>query len=187
MRVGEIISRVNDALKIRVFINDIAVGLLVNTLILLCAVVLMFFFSWKLTLLSLCCLPLLFGVFHFYNSANKKYQRELMETQAEVESQLVESISSIATIKCFGIEQYSNLITEQRMDCMLKSSYKSSWISILTSHGLDLISSLTTIVILWWGSSFVLEHEISTGTLMLFYALMGAVWGTCDFADHSKS
>ena len=63
------------------------------------------------------------------------------------------------------------------MDCMLKSSYKSSWISILTSHGLDLISSLTTIVILWWGSSFVLEHEISTGTLMLFYALMGAVWG----------
>lgn len=177
MRVGEIISRVNDALKIRVFINDIAVGLLVNTLILLCAVVLMFFFSWKLTLLSLCCLPLLFGVFHFYNSANKKYQRELMETQAEVESQLVESISSIATIKCFGIEQYSNLITEQRMDCMLKSSYKSSWISILTSHGLDLISSLTTIVILWWGSSFVLEHEISTGILMLFYALMGAVWG----------
>lgn len=43
MRVGEIISRVNDAVKIRIFINDIASNIIVNCLIVSFSVCLMFF------------------------------------------------------------------------------------------------------------------------------------------------
>ena len=42
MRVGEIISRVNDAVKIRNFINNVSLDLIVNMMILIFSVFLMF-------------------------------------------------------------------------------------------------------------------------------------------------
>nr|WP_262491765.1 hypothetical protein [Nitritalea halalkaliphila] len=35
MRVGEIVSRINDAVKIRLFINDTLIGLVVNVCVVL--------------------------------------------------------------------------------------------------------------------------------------------------------
>ena len=58
MRVGEIISRVNDAVKIRTFINDVFLDLVVNFMILVVAVCVMFVYSWKLALITLISAPL---------------------------------------------------------------------------------------------------------------------------------
>ena len=58
MRVGEIISRVNDAVKIRNFINNVSLDLVVNLMILLFSVGLMFVYSWKLALITLASAPL---------------------------------------------------------------------------------------------------------------------------------
>ena len=53
MRVGEIISRVNDAVKIRLFINDVAMSIIVNILIVGFSIAVMFLYYWKLALLTL--------------------------------------------------------------------------------------------------------------------------------------
>jgi len=59
MRVGEIISRINDAVKIRVFINDVALSLIVNVFVVLFSFALMFTYYWKLALIMLAIIPLL--------------------------------------------------------------------------------------------------------------------------------
>ena len=171
MRVGEIISRVNDAVKIRVFINDIAVELIVNILILLSSIVFMLVFSWRLTLVTMSSVPLFILVFWFFNKMNKKYQRRIMETTAELESQLVESVSSISTIKRFNVENHASIQTESNLSKMLKSIYNSSKVRILTSNALDLIASICTISILWIGGFYITKNSMSIGTLMLFYSL----------------
>jgi ATP-binding cassette subfamily B protein len=48
MRVGEFISRINDAVKIRAFINDVSLSLTVNILILFFSFGIMFLYYWKL-------------------------------------------------------------------------------------------------------------------------------------------
>ncbi len=53
MRVGEIISRINDAVKIRAFINGVSLNLTVNVLIIFFSFALMFSFYWKLALIML--------------------------------------------------------------------------------------------------------------------------------------
>ena len=109
MRVGEIISRVNDAVKIRSFINNVSLDLAVNVMILFFTSCLMFVYSWKLAVVTLLSAPLFLLVFWGFNRLNRKYQRRIMESAADLESQLVESINSISTIKRFGIEEYVNL------------------------------------------------------------------------------
>jgi len=58
MRVGEIVPRINDAVKIRAFINDIAISLLVSFFIVIFSFGLMFLYSWKLALVVSIVLPL---------------------------------------------------------------------------------------------------------------------------------
>lgn len=175
MRVGEIISRVNDAVKIRNFINNVSIDLTVNIMILVFSVFLMFVYSWELALITLASAPLFLLIFWGFNCLNRKYQRKIMESSADLESQLVESLNSIATIKRFGVENFANLKTENRFVVLLKNTFCSIYGSILANNGVQFVSSGITIVVLWVGSSLVIGKTITPGTLMLFYTLVGYV------------
>ena len=175
MRVGEIISRVNDAVKIRNFINNVSLDLVVNIMILVFSLCLMFIYSWKLAVMTLISAPLFLLIFWGFNKLNRKYQRSIMESSADLESQLVESINSISTIKRFGIEEYANLKTESRFVHLLKNTYRSIYGSILAQGGIQFVSTGITIAILWLGSILVIDQEMTPGTLMVFYSLVGYV------------
>ena len=175
MRVGEIISRVNDAVKIRNFINNVSLDLVVNLMILLFSVGLMFVYSWKLALITLASAPLFLLIFWGFNRLNKKYQRGIMESSADLESQLVESINSISTIKRFGIEDFANLKTETRFIHLLKNTFRSTYGAIMAQGGIQFVSTAITIAVLWVGSTLVIDKELTPGALMVFYSLIGYV------------
>ncbi|WP_029902843.1 peptidase domain-containing ABC transporter [Prevotella sp. 10(H)] len=175
MRVGEIISRVNDAVKIRYFINNVALDLVVNVLILFFTLFIMLFYSWKMTLVTLISVPLFSIIYYFFNKLNKKFHRRIMENMADLESQLVESLNSINTIKRFGVEEFANAKTESRFVRLLKSTYTSVNGSIVADSSIEFVSTGTTILILWIGSTYVIDQEITAGLLMTFYALIGYV------------
>lgn len=177
MRVGEIISRVNDAVKIRAFINNVSLDLVVSVLILLFTLCLMFVYSWKLAVITLISAPLFLLIYVLFNKLNKKYQRKIMESGAELESQLVESLNSVSTIKQFGIESFANLKTELRFVGLIRNTFKSIYGSIMANGGIEFVSTGITVAILWAGSNFVINQEITPGSLMLFYSLVGYVLG----------
>lgn len=177
MRVGEIISRINDAVKIRAFINDVSISLTVNVFIVLFSFALMFIYSWKLALIMLIVIPLYTVVYFITNKLNKKQERKLMEHSAELESQLVESLNSVRTIKQFGIEDFSNMKTEVRFIGLLKTVFKSAKNSIFSTYSSEVISKVFTIILLWVGSYFVIDNEITPGELLSFYAIIGYFMG----------
>jgi len=177
MRVGEIISRINDAVKIRAFINDTAIAMVVNVFIVVFSFALMFIYSWKLALIMVVVVPLYALIYYFTNQLNKKQERKLMEQSAELESQLVESINSVKTIKQFGIEEFSNIKTEIRFIRLLKTVYKSGVNSVFSSTSSEFLSRIFTIVLLWVGAGFVIDRSITPGELLGFYAIIGYFTG----------
>lgn len=177
MRTGEIISRINDAVKIRAFINDTGISLIVNVFIVLFSFVLMFVYSWKLALIMLTVIPLYTLLYVITNKLNKRQERKLMEKSAELESQLVESINSVRTIKQFGIEDFSNMKTEVRFVELLKTVFRSGKNSLFSGYSSETISRLFTILLLWVGSYFVIRNEITPGELLSFYAIIGYFMG----------
>jgi len=177
MRVGEIISRINDAVKIRLFINDVALNLIVNVLIVGFSIGVMFLYYWKLALIMLAIVPFYLLLYWISNKVNRKWQRTLMEKSAELESQLVESVNSVGTIKRFGLEDYENLKTENRFIGVLKSVYTSSVRAIQIGNTSEFITRVFTIAILWAGSYYVIQRELTPGELLSFYALIGYFTG----------
>ena len=177
MRVGEIISRINDAVKIRTFINGVSLSLTVNMLILVFSFGLMFTYYWKLALIMLIVIPLYAGIYFIVNKLNKKTERKIMESSAELESQLVESLNAVGTIKRFGLESFANIKTETRFISLLKIGYKSALNSVFSGTSSALISQLFTIILLWVGSGYVIERQITPGELLSFYAIIGYFTG----------
>jgi len=177
MRVGEIISRINDAVKIRAFINDVSISFLVNVFIIIFSFALMFTFYWKLALVMLLLIPFYAIIYWISNRLNKKAERRLMEESAELESQLVESITSAGTIKRFGAEDHANIKTEMRFIALLRTVYRSGLNSIFSGTSSEAVSRLFTIILLWVGAGYVLQNEITPGELMSFYALTGYLTG----------
>jgi len=177
MRVGEIISRINDAVKIRQFINDTMISFIVNILIIIFAFALMFTYHWKLALIVALILPMYAVIYTITNRLNKKQERKVMVNAAKVESQLVESLNSVKTIKQFGLEEYSNLKTETRFINTLRSIYTSGLNSVFSSNSTEFLNRLFTIILLWSGSFFVINKELTPGELLSFYALIGYFTG----------
>ncbi len=177
MRVGEIISRVNDAVKIRAFVNDVALNLLVNVFIVGLSFALMFTYYWKLAMLMLAILPLYGAIYWVQNHLNRRYQRRLMEQSAELEAQLVESVTAMGTIKRFGMESFAAERTETRFIQLLQTVYHSGKQGIIGSSASEFVSQLFRIGLLWVGSYFVLDNELTPGELLSFYAVLGYFTG----------
>ncbi|MDX1636659.1 MAG: peptidase domain-containing ABC transporter, partial [Balneolaceae bacterium] len=180
MRTGEIISRINDAVKIRAFINDVSINLAVNIFIVLFSFGLMFTYYWKLGLVMLAIIPAYGLVYYITNRINRNTQRQLMENAADLESQLVESLNSIKTVKQFGLEEFANLKTETRFIRLLKSVYRSGLNSVFSGNATKFVSRLFTIILLWVGGYFVLQQVITPGELLSFYAVIGYFTGPVD-------
>lgn len=173
MQIGEITSRISDAVKIRAFINNVAIDMLVNIFIVVFSFSLMFTYYWKLALVILLVIPFYLLIYALMNRFNKKVERKLMEDAAELQTQLVESITHIRTVKEFGIEDFSNIKTEKRFVKLLFTTYKSGLNGIFSGTSTSFLASIFTIILLWIGSGYVLDGEITTGELFSFYALIG--------------
>ncbi|WP_257669979.1 peptidase domain-containing ABC transporter [Parapedobacter tibetensis] len=173
MRTGEIISRINDAMKIRLFINDVLITFAVNIFIIVFSFALMFSYYWKLALVMLLVVPLYALIYFFSNKVNRKTQRKVMEHSAALESQLVESVNAVGTVKRFGLEDYANMKTENRFIRFLGTVYRSSVNALWIGNSGSFATGLFTIILLWVGAGFVLDTRITPGELLSFYAIIG--------------
>ncbi len=177
MRVGEITSRVGDAVKIRNFLNGTFLSLLLQPLILLFAFAAMFFYSWKLALLSLALVPLNLLVYFAADWLNKKYQRLIIERGADFDAQLVESLHAQPVIRAFRLEEPMGLRTESRLVRLLRPVWTAANGGLVVSSAAGFITQAYTIVLLWIGAAQVLQANLTPGQLMSCYALAGCLTG----------
>ena len=177
MRIGEITSRIGDAVKIRALINDIAIELVVSSMVILLSVGLLFLYSATLGALVVAIVPLYVAIWAVANARNRRASRELMERSAELQSQVVESISVVGTIKRFGIEADMELRTEVRFVRLMRAVFRSARISLMTATVTGTVSRLAVVAVLWIGSALVIERRLTPGELMSAYALLGYLTG----------
>jgi ATP-binding cassette subfamily B protein len=176
-RVGEIISRINDAVKIREALSPASLTIVVDALVLVFSFVLMFVYSWKLALVAVATVPLFVLLFFALKGSIARTQRGMMEKNAELESQLVASVSGISTIKTVRAEAVSNLKTEKLFVELLGLVRRASYQGLTNSTMSEIIASAALLALLWIGGWLVVSNHLSVGELMSLYTLIGYVTG----------
>jgi ATP-binding cassette subfamily B protein len=176
-RVGEIISRINDAVKIREAVSSASLTIVVDALVLLFSFALMFLYSWKLALVALGTAPLFLLLFFALKGSISRTQRGMMEKNAELESHLVASVSGIATIKSQQAEAVSNLKTERQFVELLGLVRRASYLGLTNAAVSEFIAGAALLALLWIGGWLVVQNHLSVGELMSLYTLIGYVTG----------
>jgi ATP-binding cassette, subfamily C, bacteriocin exporter len=177
MRVGEIVSRVNDAVKIRAFINDVALDLAVNALVVFSALGLTFVYDWRLALLMALLMPAFAALYVVTNRINQRTQRDLMTRGADLEGHLVESIGAVRTLKRLGAELHAGGLAEARLVRLLRLIGRSARTSITANGTAQGLTRLFAVMLLWVGAGHVIDGSMTPGRLMSCYALLGYLTG----------
>ena len=177
MRVGEITSRVADAVKVRYFLNTSLLSLLLNPLIILFSLGAMFLYSPKLALVSLILLPASALIYWVVDRRNRLYERELMERAADFGAQFTESLSAQSVIRRFRLEEHTTTITESRFGRLLRAVWRSSLLALGGGLATALITQAYLVGVLWLGGNLVLEAQLTLGQLMSCYTLAACLTG----------
>ncbi|HBI7169193.1 TPA: peptidase domain-containing ABC transporter, partial [Clostridium perfringens] len=170
--IGEIISRFNDASKIRQAISGVALTMMIDVILVIVGGGILYYQSSLLFGITI--FPLiLYGIIVFVFKSNiEKVNRETMEGNAKLTSYLVESLNGIETIKAFNAEREVNLETEKRFIKFIKAIFKNEYINNIQVSLKSLVKGVFAIVILWIGTVQVLNGKISFGELLTFNALL---------------
>lgn len=170
--VGEIISRFNDASNIRQAISGVALTMMIDVFMVLIGGGILY--SQSPSLFGLTIIPLvIYGIIVYsFKSSIEKVNRETMEKNSKLTSYLIESLNGIETIKAFNSEREVNLETEKRFIKFIKAIFKNERINNLQVTFKRLVESIFAIIVLWIGSTQVLNGSISFGELLTFNALL---------------
>jgi len=171
-RVGEILSRVQDAAHVRNAISGTTLTALVDTTMVLVMAGFLFYHDWPLALVASAFVPVMvFGVAIFHPAVKLK-AREGMEHAARVASHLYEDVSGIETVKAFGAERRRSEQGEENLIRMVQTGFTVQKLSIAMGTIGGMVRGLAGLLILWYGGYRVMAGEITLGQLMFFNSML---------------
>jgi ATP-binding cassette, subfamily B, bacterial HlyB/CyaB len=174
-KVGDILKRFNENARIRDFLTGRALGVMLDCLMIFVYLALMFYYNAKLTLVALVFIPGYVVLTVVATPIFKRQYREAFEKAAEADSQMVESVSGVGTVKATASERRIRWKLEGLIVKSLNVQFRSALTGMATISIGNLLQTLNTIFLFWFGAYLVINGELSVGQLVAFNLLVGNV------------
>lgn len=139
-----------------------------NFLISILTFAILAFLNLNLALIALIAVPFVFLLMISLRKIARIVSRAYRKAIENVNNAMVESIEGIHVSKSYGQEAtISNQFNEINKD-YFKSTFKLTAVTHLWRHLLNIIASITLLVILYFGGQLVIEGNLTTGTIFIF-------------------
>ncbi len=166
-QTGAIASRViTDVSQAQNFVGLLGTNVFMDVTSLASITVLVFLLDWRLALFAYTSLPVYFFVHKRLAERMRKTAREARRRMDLVEGALHESISGIAELKSFTLEEEETRRFLERCRYYLQAALENT-------RGLTaLLTRVPAVAVLWIGGHLVLRGELTVGALMAFWAYL---------------
>ena len=172
-QVGNIVARVRELDRIREFITDKSVSVLIDAFFSIVFLVIMFVYSVKLTFISLGFLAIIGVIYVLITPELRARLEEKFQMGAHSNSYLVESVTGVQTVKSLAIEGSMFRKWEDKLGKYLKSSFNLAIIGNFTGSICGFLQKGMTISILYLGVMLVIENKLTIGQLIAFQMFSG--------------
>jgi ATP-binding cassette, subfamily B, bacterial HlyB/CyaB len=170
--VGDIISRVQENDKIQRFLTGEALSILLDLLTVFIYLGLMFWYSWKMALLTLAVVPPFVLLALVATPLLQKISREIFNAKTNENSYLIQALTGIQTVKAMAIEHTVGWRTEDFFGKSIKKTFSGQLISNTLQSLSTTIETLITTAMLWFGAWQVIHNELTIGQLVAFNMLL---------------
>ncbi len=176
-RVGDTVARVQELEQIRQFLTGTALTVILDSIFAVVYLVLMFYYNIPLTFVALAVLPLFATLTIVATPILRNWLNETFNRSADSQSFLVETITGIHSVKAHAAEPIARDRWEGLFARFIRTGFKASTTSNISSNIGDFLTNLSTLLILWFGAKLVIDQKLTVGQLVAFQMLSGRVTG----------
>lgn len=172
-QTGEYLSRFSDARIIREAISTATLTLIMDSLMTLVCGLILFLQNSHLFIVALLMVFFDSLIVLVFRRPIQRSNRQVMERNAQLQSYLKESIDGIETVKSSNASEKIKQKTTEIFNFLINSVVKNNLITMTQNTIADIVELIGTVIILWIGFYLVIIKQISIGSLITFYALLG--------------
>jgi len=169
---GEVISRINDLGDIKESISKIMMTFFVDLILVIFVFVILCNLNLKLTIIGIIMMILYLVVIRIFNKIFKDIIYKMQEDASKVNSYLIESINNVDTIKSLMLEEQIINKMNAKYNTYLNSSFNFQRMFNLENFIKDLINNIGLLTIIFIGTLFVLNNEMTLGELITYNGLI---------------
>ncbi|PTO38074.1 peptide cleavage/export ABC transporter, partial [Enterococcus mundtii] len=170
--IGEILSRFLDANKIIDALANATISIFLDVGMVLAVGFILAVQNPIFFLITLVSIPFYLVIILVFIRIYEKANQEEMKAAATLNSSMIESLKGIETIKAYNGEHQVYRRIDTEFIKLMKKSFKTATVDNLQQalkHGIQLISS---VLILWSGSYYVMNGTITLGQLITYNSLL---------------
>lgn len=171
--VGRLVTRMtSDVQNMHEFFTSIITVLFKDIFLILGITVVLLVMNWQLALICFLMLPVIFVATSYFSRIARDVFRELRVKLAEINTGLQETIGGIRIVQLF-LQEKRNY---QRFRKLNHENYLAGMRQInifaVFMPAIEVLSSVTTALVIWYGGGRVLQETLSLGTLVAFISYM---------------
>lgn len=171
-KTGEVVSRFYDASKVREAISGATLTILIDALMVTAGAIMLFLQNKYLFGIAVI-MVVLYGIIVLtFDNKYKKYNQEVMENDAQLNSYFIEVLNGMQTVKSSNATEKVNWNSENKFIKFLKSIFNLNWFRNLQNTMKIFVELIGGIVILWVGAVNVLNQTMTIGELITFTSLL---------------
>jgi ABC-type bacteriocin/lantibiotic exporter with double-glycine peptidase domain len=176
-RSGEVVSRISDVNTINALVSQMVLGLPSQFFIAVISFAFMLYYSWHLTLASLASFVLVTIVSLLFIPAIRQKTRNQLVLSTENQGFLVETFRGVQVLKTSQATPQAWEEYQTNFGRLANLRWSMMKLGLYSSTITGIVSSCTGVVLLWMGSSLVINQTLSLGQLLAFNGMSGNFLG----------
>jgi len=176
-RSGEVVSRIADVNAVNELVSQIVLGLPSQFFIALVSLGFMLFYSWGLTLASLAAFIIVTGVNLLFLPALRQKTRNAIVLGTENQGFLVETFRGVQVLKTTQATPQAWQEYQTNYGRLANLGWSTMKLGLYSGTITSIVSTVTSIALLWLGSYLVINRTLSIGQLLAFSGMSGNFLG----------
>lgn len=170
-KTGDIITRFQDAMTIKEIFTSASVSLILDLALSLISAVVLWNMNSSLFAILLIMVFVNIILVYIFKKPYKKINYEQMESSAKMNSQLIESIKNIETLKSQNDEKHQMGILENKFVNLLKISYQEGVLQNVQGFISSVVGTMGNLIFMGVGALFIIDGKMSIGDLLVFQSM----------------
>lgn len=182
---GELMNRVaGDTNQIRSFMEEVFGDMFSTLLTMFVSLIMMFTISWKMTLLSMVFIVIVFGITRaFWHHIHSIFSRQWMKFD-ELASSLQDIISGMRIVKSFGQEEREAVRFQKKAEEFAEMNKRNESFWAVFFPIMTFLLGAGTYIAVYFGGMDVLSGKMTVGQLVQFITYCGYLFGPLSWMTH---
>jgi ABC-type bacteriocin/lantibiotic exporter with double-glycine peptidase domain len=176
-RSGEVVSRIADVDAIDNLVSQVVLGLPSQFFIALVSLGFMLFYSWQLTLASIAAFVIVTLINLLFLPALRQKTRSQIVLGTENQGFLVETFRGVQILKTTQATPQAWQEYQSNYGRLARLGWSTMKLGLYSGTITDIVSSFTSISLLWLGSYLVINQTLSLGQLLAYHGMSGNFLG----------